>query len=339
MTLEIPNYRIVAKLGVGAGTRIFRARCMRTGRDYSVKTVAVRRPEDMQFVEFLRAEHAIGSAIDHPNVRKVYELRMIRQRFRVSGAILFMEYVDGIAMSEQEFRRTPDDVLRLFVQVAEGVHAMHVAGFVHADLKPNNILVTPDDGVKLIDLGQSERRGVAKNRIQGTVDYIAPEQVGRGTLDQRTDVFGLGAVLHRVLTGRAIATQMNQNVSVNAANLVGKRVEDLRRDRGDAIDSLPACLAKLVQDCCASDPLARPSDMPSVIHRIETARTILRRLNGAATASFEPTACETSSDDVTDEFDPDEVLLVGDDSEQAFDEDLVTELARELEARASRDPN
>jgi serine/threonine protein kinase len=65
MTLDIPNYRIVEKLGVGAQTRIFRARCMRTGKDYAIKTTKVQRPEDMATVDMMRAEYAIGSTLNH----------------------------------------------------------------------------------------------------------------------------------------------------------------------------------------------------------------------------------------------------------------------------------
>ena len=75
MTVELPNYRIIEKLGVGAETRIYRARCMRNGKDYAVKIVKLNKPEDASYIELLRAEHAIGSSVDHPVVRKVYELR------------------------------------------------------------------------------------------------------------------------------------------------------------------------------------------------------------------------------------------------------------------------
>ena len=69
MAVDIPNYRIVEKLGVGAQTRIFRARCMRTGKDYTVKIVKLAKPEDASFIDLLRTELAIGSGVDHPVIR------------------------------------------------------------------------------------------------------------------------------------------------------------------------------------------------------------------------------------------------------------------------------
>lgn len=274
MAVDIPNYRVVEKLGVGAETRVYRARCMRTGRDYAVKIVKINKPEDSTYIDLMRTEHAIGSAIDHPVVRKIYELRYIRQRLRVRGAILFMEYVDGLTLSDKEFRRPVDDVLRIFSEAAHGLHAMHRAGFVHADLKPSNILVTRDDEVKLIDLGQSSRLGEPKSRVQGTIDFIAPEQVQRGILDERTDVFGLGAALHRLLTGKPIATEMNRKVTVHSQSLIGKRVNEIAQP---LLQELPTCISRLIEDCCQHSPGDRLSGMPTVIERIALARTILSR--------------------------------------------------------------
>jgi serine/threonine-protein kinase len=287
MAVDIPNYRVVEKLGTGAQTRIFRARCMRTGKDYTVKIVKVIKPEDASFIDLLRTEHAIGSSIDHPAIRKVYELRMMRHRLRVRGAILFMEYVDGLSMSDKEFRRPLEEILRLFGAAAHGLNTMHRTGYVHADLKPSNILVTSDGAVKLIDLGQSTRINEAKVRVQGTIDYMAPEQVQRGVLDRRTDVFGLGAALHRVLTGKPIKTEMNQTISIHSQSLVGRRVSDMNHS---VEHKLPACITRLLDDCCQADPADRIVDMPKLIERIDLAGTIIAKRRA-----------ETDSTDLIDE--------------------------------------
>ncbi len=272
MSIDIPNYRVVEKLGEGAQSHIYRARCMRTGKDYAVKVVKIRRPEDTSFVDLLRSEHVIGSSINHPVIRQVYELRIMRHRLRLRGAILFMEYVHGIPMSAREFNRSLVDVLGFFREVAQGLHAMHLAGFVHADLKPNNILVTGEQKVKLIDLGQSSKIREAKPRVQGTIDYMAPEQAQRGILDQRTDVFGLGAALHRVVTGECVATEMNQTVTLHSQSLVGKRIANASEKK--AVE-LPPGVARLISDCCQANPDGRISDMPTLIERISMVQAIL----------------------------------------------------------------
>ena len=306
MTLDIPNYRILEKIGVGAQTRLYRARCMRTGKDYTVKVVKLVRPEDATFLDLLRNEHSIGSLMDHPVLRKVYDLRFVRHRLRVRGAMLFMEYVDGITLSDKAFRAPLTEVLRIFIRVADALRAMHQAGWVHADLKPSNILVTAGGDVKLIDFGQSSKIHEAKPRIQGTIDYIAPEQVQRGVLDPRTDVFCLGAALHRVLIGRAIPTAMNQTVTMNSQGLVGKRLEEVRKP---TMEELPGPVVQLIQDCCHSDPDDRVPDMPTVAERLEMARTVLVN---RATAPLS----DLDHDDHDDlDFDDDFLFVGGDDDE------------------------
>ena len=300
MAVDIPNYRIIEKLGTGAQSRIFRARCMRTGKDYTVKIVKVVKPEDASFIDLLRTEHLIGSSIDHPVIRKVYELRMMRHRLRVRGAILFMEYVAGLSMGDKEFRRSLDEILRIFADAARGLDAMHRAGYVHADLKPSNILISPDGAVKLIDLGQSAKMNQAKVRVQGTIDYMAPEQVQRRVLDQRTDVFGLGAAIHRVLTGKPVKTDMNQTITPYSQSLVGKRVEEIN---GSATHELPACVSRLIESCCQPDPDDRIESMSSLIERIDLARTILSKRTADAV---------TVEEDEEESWQDDETLAVKD---------------------------
>jgi serine/threonine-protein kinase len=293
MAVDIPNYRVIEKLGVGAQTRVFRARCMRTGKDYTVKLVKLVKPEDATLIDLLRTEYAIGSTIDHPVIRKVYELRLMRQRLRVRGAILFMEYVEGLTLADKAFQRPLDDILRIFAEVARGLEAMHRAGYVHADLKPNNIMVAVDGTVKLIDLGQSAKIHEAKTRVQGTIDYMAPEQVQRGVLDHRTDVFGLGATLHKLLTGRAIKTEMNKNISLNSQGQIGRRVEAAENE---SELTLPSILVRLLEDCCHHKPEDRISSMAALAERLELARTIMAR---------RPQPSSIIDDDEADDLDED----------------------------------
>ena len=282
MSLSIPNYRVIERIDHGAGSVIYKARCMRTGAIYAVKHVKIRTPEDQGFLSQLKHEYATGSAIDHPVIRKVYEIRYLRRRLRVYGAMLFMEHVDGVTFKDPAFNKPLPDLLLLFATAAEGLRAMHKAGFVHADLKPGNMLLTTDGEVKLIDFGQSCRMHTAKTRVQGTIDYMAPEQVALEVLGQRTDVFGLGAALHRVVTGKPVVTDMNKNVSVHAISNLGKRVEELAVP---TMEGLPVCFIRLIQDACHNDPKKRPADMREMRERLLTARTILESRNGNGTAN------------------------------------------------------
>lgn len=274
MTLTLPDYRVVQKLGVGANSGLFAIEHLETGEMRTAKYVQLRASEedDKKFIDQLRAEQLTGQAMDHPVLRKVYEIRYIRKMFRLQAAILMMEFVDGTSMSSTSFQPTIPALLRYFRRLAEGLHAMHHAGFVHADLKPGNLLVTPDDEVKLIDFGQSSAILHAKERVQGTPDYMAPEQTTRSVLDQRTDVFGLGATLYRVLTGRAWKTEMNKTAGMNLQGRIGKRLNDLNRP---VSEDIPTCVMRFIEDCCRPEPVARLADMRAVVNRIDLTQTIL----------------------------------------------------------------
>jgi serine/threonine-protein kinase len=272
MSLDIPNYRVLEKLGSGQGSTLYKAVSVTTSQTYTLKYVKVITPEEMRLVEQMKDEHLCGSSLDHPVLRKTYELRYIRRRLRVKGAMLFMEYVDGVTLTEYAPRIGLPDLLRIIERVAEGLQAMHRGGFVHADLKPGNMLIIPSGDVKLIDFGQSSPINQAKARIQGTIDYMAPEQAAKQVLDARTDVFGLGATLHRVLTGRPVATEMNQRVDVHSLSRVGVRRSE---NMPPSLEELPVALGKFITDCCAADPNQRPRDMAEFVDRSAMVRMIL----------------------------------------------------------------
>ncbi len=281
MSIDVPNYRVMEKIGTGAGSTIYKAKCLTTGTLYAIKHVKVRSPEDMRLIDQMKDEYTCGSTLDHPALRKIHEIRYVRRRLRVKAAMLFMEYVEGETLSECGARMGLIPLIYIIEKAAEGLAAMHKGGFVHADLKPGNIIVLSDRSVKLIDFGQSSRIYQAKTRIQGTIDYMAPEQASRLPLDARTDVFCLGATLHRVITGKPVATEMNQQVDIHSLGRLGMRAED---NKQPSLDSFPAVLVRLINDCCQREPAKRPRDMNELIDRCRMARVILAKRSETAEA-------------------------------------------------------
>ncbi len=272
MSLILPDYRVIRELGRGASSQLYCVEDIKTGELRTAKHIILGDADEKKFIEQLRAEQATGQLLDHPTLRKVFELRYIRKRFRVQAAVLMMEYVDGIDMGSSQFRWSLPQLLSYFRSAAEGLSAMHHHKFVHADLKPGNLMVTPSDEVKLIDFGQSSTLLQAKERIQGTPDYMAPEQAKRSVLDQRTDVFGFGATLYKVLTGMALKTEMNKTAGLHLEGRIGKRVTEMSRG---STDEVPTCILRFIEDCCREDPMDRLSDMRAVINRIDLSQTIL----------------------------------------------------------------
>ena len=156
------------------------------------------------------------------------------------------------------------DVLLVFRMVATGLNAMHQQGYLHCDIKPNNILINDSGSIKIIDLGQGCKIGTVKPRIQGTPDYIAPEQVKRKHLDQRTDIFNLGATMYWAVTGKNVTTLIPQNNDLSAT--LGQR--DFPAPH-EVHRKIPPGVSKLILDCVKEEPEKRPGSMPDVVSRLD----------------------------------------------------------------------
>ena len=173
-----------------------------------------------------------------------------------------MEYFDGQSLEDGPALSLLD-VLLVFRMVATGLNAMHQRGLVHCDIKPNNILLSKAGAIKIIDLGQSCRIGTTKRRIQGTPDYIAPEQVRRKPLGPKTDIFNLGATMYWALTGKTVPTLIAKK------DPFGLPVQETIRVPHEIRTQIPLGISKLVMDCVEEDPAKRPTDMMTVISRLD----------------------------------------------------------------------
>ena len=269
---HLPDYEIVRRIGRGAHATVSLAVERFGGRQVAVKHVVRNGPRDDRFIEQAEAEYEIARRCEHPFLRRCYDMVRVRRWLTTRELFLIMEYVDGPRMDEKPPQRL-DDVIRVFAQVAEGLGALHKCGYAHADIKPHNILLPREDGVKIIDFGQSCPLGHQKERVQGTPDFMAPEQIRRHTIDQRTDVFNLGATAYWLLTKKYFWTMMPSAPA-------GSMKIEIESQRGndpphEMNPKVPLPLSRLVMDCCAARPDDRPRDMGQVISRLE----LVQRLN------------------------------------------------------------
>ena len=190
----VEGYRVLKEIGRGAASIIYLVQDPKSKQIWALKHVEKNDPKDQRFLDQAEREYKIASEFNHPSIRKID--RMIKKRTNLVNTrdlYLVMEFVDGIS-EEKQPPRTFQKAVDIFHQVARALAHMHDRGYVHADMKPNNIMVM--DGVaKIIDLGQSCKIGTVKERIQGTPDYIAPEQVHRRAITPKTDIYNLGATM------------------------------------------------------------------------------------------------------------------------------------------------
>jgi|JI10StandDraft_1071094.scaffolds.fasta_scaffold594327_1 serine/threonine protein kinase len=196
MEQQLFGYRILKHLGDGAASRVYAVRDPKTKQIWALKHVTLEDTEkDQRYLDQVTQEYEISSKLDHPVIRKMHRLEKERSGlFKVCGLGLVMELVDATPLSD--LPRPPlAQCVQIFLDVAHALHHMHERGFVHADMKPLNILVADDGHVKVIDLGQACKIGTKKDRVQGTPGFLAPEQAHRDEITPQTDVFNFGATM------------------------------------------------------------------------------------------------------------------------------------------------
>jgi eukaryotic-like serine/threonine-protein kinase len=260
--LDIGGFSIIRRLGTGARSTIYLAKDKQDDRIVALKRVTYEKPEDSRIFEQVQTEFEVASKIDHPYIRKCYKLKKIRSLLKAKELLLSMEYFDGYSLEDYP-TLSLGDVLLVFRMVATGLNVMHQNGFIHCDMKPNNILMNKSGAIKIIDLGQSCKLGTIKQRIQGTPDYIAPEQVKRQPLSPKTDIFNLGATMYWALTGKHAPTLLPKK------NALGLPVIEPRRAPHEIKAALPIGISNLVMDCIEDEPAKRPQDMNAVISRLD----------------------------------------------------------------------
>lgn len=284
------GYEVLSRLGRGAGARIYLVREPVTGLKFALKHVKRKTKRDIRFVHQLENELKMGGLVRHEAIRRPLKLQVKRQFgiFKVTEAVLVVEYVEGVRLSDMTDIRVWETLV-LFAKVGRALAAMHAAGVLHCDIKPSNIMLTSERKPKLIDLGQACRTHTTKKRIQGTPEFMAPEQANREVMTERTDIFGFGATLYWALTGRTIPTV-----------LVSKR-KKAENPNPPPIPApielnpvVPQAASDLVMACLKMEAKDRPGSMAQVAEQFATMGEEARRAYEARVAAHIGDGLETA---------------------------------------------
>lgn len=290
MAEKLLQYDVIERLGEGAKSIIYAVQDPTTGRKYALKHVTRVDPKDIRFIEQMETEYEVSKNFTHPNLRRSYELKINKTLLmKVTEAFLLMELVDGKPL-EVRPPATLLEAIDTFIDAAKGLKAMHAMGYIHCDIKPNNILRNPKGEVKVIDFGQSAKIGTVKERIQGTPDYIAPEQVMRKPVDIQTDIYNLGATLYWAVVGRPTPTLYTVKKGENSF-LMDTMLETPQQLKPET----PTALSNLIMEMIATRKEKRPANMDEVETRLELAKHVLMK----QAAGNAPTL-EDSKSDLTD---------------------------------------
>jgi serine/threonine protein kinase len=263
---QIGKFQVLAELGRGAHSKILHIRRSSDAKHYALKVVPIGSAEDHKFLEQARHEFRVAQMLDHPNLIKIHALETQRDwLFRTRKVHLLIEYVNGQTLDT--LKKLPvTDLLHVFAQVAAAVAHMHRRRVCHADLKPNNIMLSKTGDVKVLDYGLAWIKGEDKGRLQGTPEYMAPEQVSHSLVNERTDIFNFGATMYRLTTWRLPPSCMTEQGSLP---LDAKNWTRLLKPVQDCNAEAPPELCDLIHRCLSYKAHGRPERMSAVQEELE----------------------------------------------------------------------
>jgi serine/threonine-protein kinase len=210
---QIPGYQLLGKLGKGAMATVYKAKQLSLDRTVAVKVLPKRSSENMEFVERFYKEGKAAARLSHNNIVQAIDVGSTPDNYHYFA----MEYVEGKTLYDimqpppvGEGRAfTEQEALDIIIQIADALHHAHQRGLIHRDVKPKNILLTPQGVAKLTDLGlarATDDKDAAESeagKAYGTPYYISPEQIrGDVDIDFRADIYSLGATMYHMVTGR-----------------------------------------------------------------------------------------------------------------------------------------
>ncbi|HEX6955108.1 MAG TPA: serine/threonine protein kinase, partial [Agromyces sp.] len=269
------RYELQSRIAIGGMGEVWQATDLVIGRQVAIKILKDEYLGDPGFLERFRAEARHAALVNHEGIANVFDYGE-----EEGSAYLVMELVPGEALStilEREHVLPTDKVLDIVAQTAAALQAAHAAGLVHRDIKPGNLLITPDGRVKITDFGIARIADqvplTATGQVMGTVQYLSPEQASGHPASPTTDIYSLGIVAYEALAGRRPFTGESQ-VAIAMAQ-INETPPDLPVTISEPVRNLVyACIAK------------NPADRPQTAAHLARAANALRRgdVRGAAAA-------------------------------------------------------
>jgi serine/threonine protein kinase len=249
--LLLNRYRLIERLAVGGSAEVWRAHDVQLDREVAVKRLHPHLLPDEASRRRLAAEARAAASLSHPVIVDVYDVDATGE-----APALVMELVDGESLSARIDRDGPLEprmAAAITADVAEALYHAHQRGVIHRDVKPGNVLLGSDGRTRLVDFGIAHSLAASAERltmtgtVMGTLRAMAPEQLAGGPITPRTDLYGIGVVLHEALTGRSPYPSSSPVA-----------LADAQRAGPPALDGIEPALAAVIASSLAFDPAERP---------------------------------------------------------------------------------
>jgi len=265
MSQTIGGFQLIRKVAESQSAEIFlaiRVSARGQGGEYALKALRPHFARDPVYRGYIRTEYRVSANLDHPNLVRVYDVEMNDPRPH-----LIMGFIPGRSLQTVLRRQQPDlrSVLLWLSQAADGLAYFHELGWVHRDVKPQNMIVSEDGQVRVVDFALAQRQDTSavrhlvrrwlERRRPGTWSYMSPEQIQGGWLTAQADVYSLGATLYECLTGRTpfVARRPQELLDQH----VWARVPTVR----SVLPDVPSQVDEFTRAMMAKDPLDRPHGM------------------------------------------------------------------------------
>ncbi len=238
----IGKYRIEHKLGHGAWAIVYQGRHLSLQKKVAVKMLKHQMAMVPEFHDRFIKEAAIIGNMNHRNIINVFD---VEERFNT--LFIIMEYLEGVPLDlvlKQQGPLPADQVVDIFRQVCTGLAYAHERGIVHQDIKPDNLYLLPGGRIKILDFGLACPFGSENFEMEGTIEYMSPEQIESYPVDARTDIYCLGITAFELLTGK------KPFPSGDIGRLMEMHMQEEIPDPSDLIEDVPAQLASCIRTCC-----------------------------------------------------------------------------------------
>jgi eukaryotic-like serine/threonine-protein kinase len=284
------RYELDSRIAIGGMGEVWEATDHVIGRTVAIKILKDEYMGDPGFLERFRAEARHAALVNHEGIASVFDYGE-----EAGSAFLVMELVPGEALStilERDGSLSTDKTLDIVAQTSAALQAAHAAGLVHRDIKPGNLLITPDGRVKITDFGIARIADqvplTATGQVMGTVQYLSPEQASGHPASPATDTYSLGIVAYESLAGKRPFTGESQ-VAIAMAQI------------NEQAAPLPPTVAVPVQNLVMAMIAKKPDERPASAAAVARAATALRRGDVAAAAAAVPAIATGASvgDDMT----------------------------------------